>query len=261
MSDPLTAALLTVWAAIQGEYWLFWTLHWKAQGPHSYGSHLLFERLYTARREEIDRLAEVIAAVAGAGALDPTWALEHARAFVERFGDERQGLPAHRAAAAVVEVLTQLRAADQQAAASPYAMGVQNVLAGIADKQLEALYLLQQAGSRSARSAPAAPAALGGLGVLGELGGLLGAPSGAPAGSGSMSPGAYVPRSAAGSELQRAWGHLSPDSEAPVGILGDALGMVPGGEAQARTFARGLGVAALLIWGLDYWRNIKRGSR
>ena len=250
MHDPLTAALLTAWAAIQGEYWLFWTFHWKAQGPHSYGSHLLFERLYTARREEIDRLAEVIAAVGGAGALDPAWALEHARAFVARFDGE--GPPAHRAAAAVVEVLTQLRAADQQAAASPYGMAVQNVLAGIADKQLEALYLLQQAGSRSVRSAPAAPAALG---VLGELGGLLGA----PVGPGAMSAGAYVPRSAAGSELQRAWGYLAPDSEAPVGILGDALGLVPGGETQARTFARGLGVAALLIWGLDYWRSQGRG--
>jgi len=249
MDGALIQALLSVWAAIQGEYWLFWALHWQSKGRDSYARHLLFERLYTARREEIDRLAELIAALAGSSdALDPTRALGGARAFVEHY--QRSGAAdVAQATAAVVEVLRRLQLADEAARGTPYALGAQNVLAGIADKQMEALYLLQQAGTRS-MTGSAAP-----LGALGDLAGLFGASGGPELGAG------YVPRSKAGGELQRAWGHLGA-GDAPVGLLGDALGMLPGGEDQARTLARGLGVAAVIAWAWNAWTARKgRGGR
>jgi len=142
-TTPLSTALLNAWAAIHGEYWLLWTLHWRAKGTGAYSDHLLFQRLYEARRPEIDRVAEVIAAVGGAHLLNPTQAMKAATPFIESI-EALETPDTQKALVAAHTVMAALQEADQSAKNSPYAMAVNNALAGISDSHLEAVYLIQQ---------------------------------------------------------------------------------------------------------------------
>jgi DNA-binding ferritin-like protein len=140
---PLPLALLNAWAALHGEHWLLWTLHWRAKGANQYGDHLLYQRLYEARSPELDRMAEVIAAVGGADLLNPARAMAAAQPFIAAI-DSLDAPDAHKALVAVQTVMLSLREADAAAQGTPYAMGVNNALAGFSDSHLEAVYLLQQ---------------------------------------------------------------------------------------------------------------------
>ena len=140
---PLSTALLNAWATIHGEYWFLWTLHWRAKGAGYYGDHLLYQRLYEARQPEIDRVAEVIAAVGGAHLLNPTKAMQAATPFIESI-ESLQVPDAHKALIAAQTVIAALQEADNVAKNSPYSMAVNNALAGISDSHLESVYLLQQ---------------------------------------------------------------------------------------------------------------------
>jgi DNA-binding ferritin-like protein len=140
---PLPTALLNAWAAIHGEYWFLWTLHWRAKGAGYYGDHLLYQRLYEARQPEIDRVAEVIAAIGGAHLLNPTKAMQAATPFIESI-EALDVSDAQKALIAAQTVMAALREADNAAKGSPYAMAVNNALAGISDSHLESVYLLQQ---------------------------------------------------------------------------------------------------------------------
>lgn len=65
--SALLGGLLSLLRAL---HWHYWTAHWKAKGPAAYGDHLLFQRLYEARTEEIDTLAEKIAGLFDESELD-----------------------------------------------------------------------------------------------------------------------------------------------------------------------------------------------
>ena len=135
-------ALLDVWASLRALHHVLWTLHWQAEGDPAYGDHLLYEKLYTARVEEIDRMAELIAALFGADALDPVAAWNRAGVLVERAGVMR-GSPAARALALVEATIEAIDLADE-ANTGPHALAANNVLAGIADNLNTAAYLLKQ---------------------------------------------------------------------------------------------------------------------
>jgi DNA-binding ferritin-like protein len=247
MSEPLPTALYDLWVVVQGEYWLFWALHWRAKGSGYYGLHLLYQKVYAERQEEIDRLAELIAALYGAEALRPAHALREAQAFVTA-AEGLQSSDTGRGIMAVIAALRAAQAADRAAEGTPYAAGVHNVVGGIADKHLQALYLLQQAdggglaAQRAARSAPAVPA-FGDAGAFGDVEafGELGSPGAAVGG--------YSPRTPEGHELGRAWGELSGGSPALGRLVGDALGLLPDGAPYAKTVSRAL-IGAGLLYGL-----------
>lgn len=141
--DPLVLALSQVWANLRAEHQLFWTYHWRSKGRDYYGDHLLYQRLYEARVAEIDRVAEVLMALGGPAAVDPmrSWA---AVEQTIRATEARQAADVHKAIAVVADTLNKIEAADVQARQSRFPLAVNNVLAGIADKHLEALYLLKQ---------------------------------------------------------------------------------------------------------------------
>lgn len=141
--NPVLAHLLNAWSAIHAEYWLLWTLHWRAKGNAYYGDHLLYQRLYEARQPEIDRMAEVVAAVGGGGALEPVKGLESARALVQRW-ESIPGPDAAKAVAAAQTVMVAMKEASDAAKGTPYALAIDNAVGGIADAHLEAVYLLQQ---------------------------------------------------------------------------------------------------------------------
>ena len=139
----LLVNLLNVWSALHGEYWLFWTLHWQSKGPNAYGDHLLYQRLYEARVSEIDRVAEIISAIGGSSLLHPEQGMRAAHRFVAGIMADPRSDP-ERGLYAVQAVRYALAGADKAAEGSPYALEVNNALAGIADKHLEAEYLLKQ---------------------------------------------------------------------------------------------------------------------
>jgi hypothetical protein len=230
---PLLAPLLSAWSALHAEYWLLWTLHWRAKGTGYYGDHLLYQRLYEARQAEIDRMAEVIAAIGGASSLDPVAGLGSAREIVAQV----EALPVpdvRKALLAAQGVLRGLSAADAAARSGPYALAVQNVLAGIADAHLEAVYLLQQREGGAVVLPPARSA-----------------PQPAPT---------YRPRSAQGRALAGAFQGLGGDGLAPqaLGALGDALALGDADEADAAIGAVGKGLAAGgAAWAL--WRLVRGG--
>jgi len=148
----LLELLLDLWACLRAAHHLYWTLHWQSKGPNFYGDHLLFERLYQARVEEIDGLAEVIAGTYGAAQLEPVRAWQAALAKIEA---ARTGT-----APGIAEMV--LASAEAASAAVPGAGlkgpgGMENFLTGIATAQIADLYLLRQ---RFAGAAPSLPPAI-----------------------------------------------------------------------------------------------------
>ena len=143
MDNALCLALLNAWAGIHGEYWLLWTFHWRSKGTGYYGDHLLYQRLYTARQAEIDRMAEIIAAVGGASYLNPTKAMDAAKPFIESI-ENLQKEDAEKALVAAQAVLRLLDVANNAAKGTRYELAINNALSGISDSHLEAVYLLQQ---------------------------------------------------------------------------------------------------------------------
>jgi DNA-binding ferritin-like protein len=141
-ADARRATLLDVWAALRALHHVLWTLHWQAEGDPAYGDHLLYQRLYEARVEEIDRMAELIAGLFGAGALDPAASWQRAGALIDG-ASAVKGKPATRALALVEATAEAIDLADK-ANTGAHALAANNVLAGIADNLDNAAYLLQQ---------------------------------------------------------------------------------------------------------------------
>ena len=137
--DALLVTLLDLWASLRSAHHVYWTLHWQAKGAPYYGDHLLYQRLYEARVKEIDRVAEAIAALYGSDRLgaDASWA-SAASVIVATMASPNPGLRA------AETVLARANRANTAIGQHPYGVAVNNVIAGIADSALEALYLLQQ---------------------------------------------------------------------------------------------------------------------
>jgi DNA-binding ferritin-like protein len=139
----LVQALVSVWANLRAEHQLFWTYHWRAKGAPYYGDHLLYQRLYEARLPEIDRVGEVLMALGGRTSIDPMRVMAEMNSVMARA--ESMTVPdAKKAEALVVDTLKKIEAANEKVNESPFPLAVNNVLAGISDKHLEALYLLKQ---------------------------------------------------------------------------------------------------------------------
>ncbi len=136
-------ALVAVYVALWAERLAFQTYHWNSKGGPSYGDHLLFQRLYEARDAEIDRMGEVLLAVGGPELVSAPRTLAgmmHSIESVEKPGQN----DFQKAVLLVNSVLERINVANAALGNSPYTVAVNNVLAGIADKHLEALYLLRQ---------------------------------------------------------------------------------------------------------------------
>jgi hypothetical protein len=140
MADARKAAFLTAWDALRAAHHVLWTLHWQAEGTPSYGDHLLYERLYKARVEEIDRVAELIAALFGASALDAVASWDRATPFIG-LGAKR---PAPERATLIVEAAMEAVEAAIEANTGKHAAAADNVFAGVADALDNAYYLLAQ---------------------------------------------------------------------------------------------------------------------
>ena len=137
--DALLDALLRLWASLRASHHTFWTLHWQSRGTGYYGDHLLYQRLYEARVKEIDRVAEVIAAIYGSDKLMALSAWDAAqRVLANIVASPNPGLRA------AESILHTANAANAAIGRHPYGIAVNNVIAGIADSALEAVYLLQQ---------------------------------------------------------------------------------------------------------------------
>jgi DNA-binding ferritin-like protein len=143
MNPALVNALVAVHVALEVEQMLFHAYHWRSKGADYYGDHLLYQRLYEDRAEEIDRIGEVLMAVAGPNSVAPVITITGMHDLASRI-EAVQGAQAQRGVALVEETLRRINAANALLGNTPYTLSVNNVLAGFADKHLEALYLLKQ---------------------------------------------------------------------------------------------------------------------
>jgi DNA-binding ferritin-like protein len=141
--SPVVNALIAVHVALEGEKLLFHAYHWRSKGEDYYGDHLLYERLYKARKKEIDRIGEVLMAVAGANSVAPSVTITGMLDLSNRV-ERSAGTDAQRALLLVEETLHRINDANGLLGKEPYALAINNVLAGFADTHLEALYLLKQ---------------------------------------------------------------------------------------------------------------------
>lgn len=136
-------ALVAVHVALRVEELLFHVYHWRSKGADYYGDHLLYQRLYQDRAVEIDRIGEVLLAVGGPGSVAPSTTVIGMQDLISRV-EATQGSDSIRGLALVNETLRRINDANDLLGKTPYTLSVNNVLAGFADKHLEALYLLKQ---------------------------------------------------------------------------------------------------------------------
>ena len=140
---PLVNALVAVHVALEVEQMLFHVYHWRSRGQDYYGDHLLYQRLYTDRAVEIDRIGEVILAVGAPSAVNPLTTITGMHDLAARV-EAAGGSDAQKGMSLVEETLRRINDANDLLGKDAYSLSVNNVLAGFADKHLEALYLLKQ---------------------------------------------------------------------------------------------------------------------
>ena len=136
--NPQLAAMLQLWASLRAAHHLYWTLHWQAKGQPFYGDHLLFERLYKGRLEEIDDLAELLAGHFGAQVLEPMKAWKAAEECIAK------AMAAPNPIFIAEMVLEYVEAANDESMSGKYPAGTTNLIAAIGTNHLTALYLLKQ---------------------------------------------------------------------------------------------------------------------
>ena len=141
--NAIVNALVAVHVALRVEELLFHVFHWRSKGADYYGDHLLYQRLYQDRAIEIDRIGEVLLALGGPGSVAPSTTIIGMQDLVARV-EATPGSDALRGLALVNETLRRINDANDLLGKTSYSLSVNNVLAGFADKHLEALYLLKQ---------------------------------------------------------------------------------------------------------------------
>lgn len=144
---PLVNALVAVHVALEVEQMLFHVYHWKSKGQDYYGDHLLYQRLYQDRAIEIDRIGEVILAIGAPSSVDPITTITGMHDLAARV-ESAGGSDAQKGVSLVEEALRRITDANGLLGQDNYSLSVNNVLAGFADKHLEALYLLKQRAGR-----------------------------------------------------------------------------------------------------------------
>lgn len=137
----LLAALLNLWADLRASHHLYWTLHWQAKGPSFQGDHTLFSGLYQRKAEQIDGLAEIIAAHFGSDKLDPLKAWVMAG---EKIKAAAQFASPVQIAEMVIECAESANDAVMSSEECPYPAGLSNFVSDLSTKNIQDLYLLKQ---------------------------------------------------------------------------------------------------------------------
>ena len=136
--DPQLAAMLKLWASLRAAHHLYWTLHWQAKGSSFQGDHTLFGGLYQERVEEIDNLAELIAAHYGAQTLEPMKAWKAAEECIAA------AMAAPTPVFIAEMVLEYVEVANDECMSGKYPAGTTNLISDIGTNHLKALYKLKQ---------------------------------------------------------------------------------------------------------------------
>ena len=137
----LLSVLLSLWADLRASHHLYWTLHWQAKGQPFYGDHLLFERLYQAKIEQIDGLAEIIAGHYGSDKLDPVRAWMMA---AEKIQAAVQFASPVQIAEMVIKCAEEANDVVMSSDEAPYPAGLSNFVSDLSTKNIQDLYLLKQ---------------------------------------------------------------------------------------------------------------------
>lgn len=132
--------------------------HWQASGEPYYGDHLLFERLYNAVNEEIDVVAEKAVGFGSYKAVDATKQLAQAAKIIEQLSNMNLGVPltddlvnsSLDVELFVLELIDVVKVTLK--ANKKLSLGIDNMLAGIADKHESHVYLLRRRSLRDANS-------------------------------------------------------------------------------------------------------------
>lgn len=141
--SPILQKMLDVWSAIRAQQDLYQSLHWRASGTSAYGDHLLYERLYKGRLEELDQVAERIAGLFGSDALAPASLGGRVAAWMERW--TQASSPVQQAIASEKDVQAALRQAyDTGRSSGGLTLGLDDLLMSLASAHEEAAYLLGQ---------------------------------------------------------------------------------------------------------------------
>ncbi len=132
-------------ALLRAVGWSHWTAHWQTEGPEFYADHQLFDRLYGTTIGEIDQLAEKLVAKYGAEAVHPVGQANLMTTALVDWSSE--GDPIQRALWAERALQIGIKACREQAKEDgELSLGMEDFLAGLANKHEEHLYLLGQRG-------------------------------------------------------------------------------------------------------------------
>ena len=134
-------ALLNLWADLRAAHHMYWTLHWQSRGPSFYGDHELFEGLYQAKAEQIDGLAELIAASYGSDKLDPLASWKAAAEKVEQLSKISSPVQIAEMVVACAEDVNVTVLADEEC---PFPAGLSNYISDLSTKNIKDLYMLKQ---------------------------------------------------------------------------------------------------------------------
>lgn len=124
--------------------------HWQASADPFYGDHLLYERLYDSVVKSVDRVAEKSVGMGCSDLADPSRLIKYSGAVLEAMYLVRPGIPQAsdlvvRALYVEKEYLKMLQAmSDSLESKGLLTMGVDNMLAELADQAEERVYLLKQ---------------------------------------------------------------------------------------------------------------------
>jgi DNA repair protein RadC len=122
---------------------LYRSLHWQASGPTSYGDHLLYERLYKALPDEVDRLGERIVGLSGRPDEVSAAALEGRSAKLLLKWTDQIPTGLARARFAEKELLEAIdRLIETSRGRGEEDSGTENLLQSIADTHQQHVYLL-----------------------------------------------------------------------------------------------------------------------
>ena len=137
-------ASLELLAFLRALHWFHWTAHWQVTG--SYGNHLLFEKMYSQTKGEIDQLAEKCVAYFGVNSVNEHDQAKKMSAILKWVDDSDD--PLHRALALEEKFQGYILATHEMiVGAKKMTIGFDNLIQGVADTHEQHLYLLRQATS------------------------------------------------------------------------------------------------------------------
>jgi len=134
-------ALLNLWADLRAAHHLYWTLHWQSRGPSFYGDHSLFAGLYQEKAEQVDALAEIIAAHYGSDKLDPIKAWQEALPKIEHLVGCQSAV---KIAEYVIGCCESTNELILESGECPYPAGLSNFVSDLSTKNIKDLYMLKQ---------------------------------------------------------------------------------------------------------------------